>query len=106
MSKWVSALRIVKLQLKTDLNNMKFYRRSAVIREWDGVEILRSLLFGSSDSTLKHCIWFVFHIVKLTWHVMIVTLLSYNFLMNSSGELNHSLAPSCLLHIQLVLSIS
>ena len=75
--------------IKNKSGQLIFYRRSAVVREWDGVEILRSLLFGSSASALKHCIWFVFHIVKLTWRVMIVALLSYNFLMNGSGELNN-----------------
>ena len=49
------------------------------------MEIIRSLLFGSSISTLKHSIWLVFHIVKLTWHIIIIALLSHHFIMSGSG---------------------
>ena len=57
-----------------------------MVREWDGVEIIRSLLFGSSNSALKRYIWLVFHIVKLTWHIMIIALISYHFLTSGSGK--------------------
>ena len=57
-----------------------------MVREWDGVEITRSLLFGSSNSALKRYIWLVFHIVKLTWHIMIIALISYHFLTSGSSK--------------------